>query len=300
MSHFYLTLPSNSSTKYYPGNTLTRYTTRLHSSIDLSGEWEVGLSEITFPHSWLTIERGGGLITVSSNGFSTPELWAMPGFSTDIRLQPGYYESVHEVVREINKSISKIILPIITPPIAEPHQCAEPQPPGPHSCVFPQPPTFDFQLPKLKYNEISKRVHFSMYRSQVINFSQSLATILGLGNKQVPSQAKDEETWSWTGNRVSDITRGINSIFIYCDLLEHVPVGDTKAPLLRIIDARGENGETVHRSFDEPRYVPLQKRNFDSIELDIRDDLGNPVAFENGKLVTTLHFRQAKSPYFLG
>ena len=85
-------------------------------------------------------------------------------------------------------------------------------------------------------------------------------------------------------------------MMLYCDLLEHIPVGDTKDPVLRIVDA---NGEIVHRLYDEPRYIPLQKKNFDSIELDLRDDLGNPIAFKNGKLVVTLHFRQAKSAYFL-
>ena len=43
---FYLTLPSNSSMNYYPDNTLAHYTTALAQEVDLSGRWEVGLSEI--------------------------------------------------------------------------------------------------------------------------------------------------------------------------------------------------------------------------------------------------------------
>ena len=43
---FYLTLSSNSSMKYYPENTLAHYTTVLDQGVDLSGRWEVGLSEI--------------------------------------------------------------------------------------------------------------------------------------------------------------------------------------------------------------------------------------------------------------
>jgi len=52
MSRFYLTLPSNSLVDYYPQNTVAQYyrpTTNLTSSIELDDEWEVGLTEISFP-----------------------------------------------------------------------------------------------------------------------------------------------------------------------------------------------------------------------------------------------------------
>ena len=55
MSEFYLTLPSNSSMKYYPENTLTSFTTRLPNSIRLEGDWDVGLVEIQYPHNWYNI-----------------------------------------------------------------------------------------------------------------------------------------------------------------------------------------------------------------------------------------------------
>ena len=51
---FYLTLPSNSSMKYYD-NTLTQYRTKLIRSVNLSGSWEVGLAEIQYPHIWYNI-----------------------------------------------------------------------------------------------------------------------------------------------------------------------------------------------------------------------------------------------------
>ena len=51
MSRFYLTLPSNSSMDYYPQNTVAQYTTKLNSTIELDSDWEVGLTEISFPIS---------------------------------------------------------------------------------------------------------------------------------------------------------------------------------------------------------------------------------------------------------
>src|SRR3989442_1407967 len=55
MSHFYLTLPSNSSEKYYPDNTLAHFTTKLHNDVTLTGEWEVALAEIMYPRNWYNV-----------------------------------------------------------------------------------------------------------------------------------------------------------------------------------------------------------------------------------------------------
>ena len=101
------------------------------------------------------------------------------------------------------------------------------------------------------------------------------------------------------GERVCDIAAGINSLYVYCDVLEHVPVGDTKAPLLRIVEAKGSTHEVIHMIYDKPRYLPLQKKNFDSIEIDIRDCFGEKISFENGQVVVILEFNRAKNPYFL-
>jgi len=49
MSRFHLTLPSNSSMHYYSENTVARFATKLPNNINLDGEWEVGLSEISVP-----------------------------------------------------------------------------------------------------------------------------------------------------------------------------------------------------------------------------------------------------------
>ena len=61
----------------------------------------------------------------------------------------------------------------------------------------------------------------------------------------------------------------------------------------------GKSGERVQVVYDKPIYVPLQKKNFDSIEIDIRNDIGKPIPFEYGKVIVTLHFRLSKILYLL-
>ena len=52
MNHFYMTLPSDSSEKYFPDNTVASFTSRLSHGIRLDGDYEVGLAEFIYPYSW--------------------------------------------------------------------------------------------------------------------------------------------------------------------------------------------------------------------------------------------------------
>lgn len=53
---FFLTLPSNSSMKYFPDNTLSSFKVLLPRMFTLSSDfqWEIGLSEIQYPISLQT------------------------------------------------------------------------------------------------------------------------------------------------------------------------------------------------------------------------------------------------------
>jgi hypothetical protein len=65
MSHFYLTLPSDSSSKYFPENTTASFKTKLSDRIDLDGEYEVGLAQFIYPHSWYNFNNNDKTLSVS-------------------------------------------------------------------------------------------------------------------------------------------------------------------------------------------------------------------------------------------
>ena len=88
-----------------------------------------------------------------------------------------------------------------------------------------------------------------------------------------------------------DLYRGFNSLYVYCDAAEAIPVGDTKAPLLRVVDAARNFGDLIHRLYTTPQYVPVSRKEFNTMEIYIRDGTGRPVPFEFGKVIATLHFR---------
>ena len=54
-SEFYVTLPSDSSMQYFPDNKTSNFVTKLSRTLQLNGEWGVGLAEIDYPHTWYNI-----------------------------------------------------------------------------------------------------------------------------------------------------------------------------------------------------------------------------------------------------
>jgi len=134
------------------------------------------------------------------------------------------------------------------------------------------------------------------YQSQVkmtVDFSPDFARFSGLRSDETYVTGDDV-----ISEREPNMSSNIRSVYVYCDLLEHVPVGDTKAPLLRIVDKSTEREGNVHRVFNPTLYVPLQKKCFDTVEIDMMVDTGDPVPFLSAKSFVVLEFRRVIHPYF--
>ena len=68
--------------------------------------------------------------------------------------------------------------------------------------------------------------------------------------------------------------RGFNSLYVYCDAVEAIPVADIKVPLLRVVDAAGNFGDLVRRLYTTLQYGPVSRKEFNAVQTDIRDDTG--------------------------
>ena len=279
MTHFYLTLPSNSSQQFFPDNTLTEFTTKLSSTIELTNEWEVGLAEIMFPRSWYNIPKRGLNIEIDygqcyDNTYDVTPLESI-NCILRIHLKGGFYNSMEQLVQELNQSTIKTFTTL--------------RPTTDHLIT---PPVF-------YYKDITRRINIALPPGMNMKFPPLLESILGLSPSQNPLYNESKETINIKGNMSCDMQAGIHALYVYCDLLQFTHVGDIKAPLLRVVNSKGEAGDVVTRYYERPRYVPLQKKNFDSIHIIIRDDLGKKILFENGKLLLTLHFRRTQNQYLI-
>jgi len=94
--------------------------------------------------------------------------------------------------------------------------------------------------------------------------------------------------------RTTNLQAGIYNLFCYSTLVQNTLVGDTHAPLLRIVPVRGDVGEYLYETFDDRQYLPLQSNNFNVINVLIGDRLGNKIKFNHGSapVILVLHFKR--------
>ena len=94
---FYMKLPSNASMKLRPDNTLAHYITDLPKRIDLTGEWECGLAEIQYPHTWYNVTQEDVWFFLSENDAT--------GRIPSTQLSSGYYNDPLTLMYHINKGM---------------------------------------------------------------------------------------------------------------------------------------------------------------------------------------------------
>ncbi|GFW99332.1 uncharacterized protein TNCV_3981561 [Trichonephila clavipes] len=69
-------------------------------------------------------------------------------------------------------------------------------------------------------------------------------------------------------------------------------VGDTQAPLLRIVRNKGQDGETISQYYDRPQYLPLVRHSFQTIQAELKLKSGDFNPFERGQIGSGLtHYK---------
>ena len=91
---------------------------------------------------------------------------------------------------------------------------------------------------------------------------------------------------------VIDMAQAFYSLCVYTNVVDSRVVGDSVAPLLRIVPLEGKHGDVVSKSFGNVH------KEFKTIDIDIRDDTGRRVPFERYKVTVTLHVRRRKPSFF--
>ncbi|GFW50631.1 uncharacterized protein TNCV_2889331 [Trichonephila clavipes] len=88
-----------------------------------------------------------------------------------------------------------------------------------------------------------------------------------------------------TGKANSLLMHGLifQFFYVYSDLISPQIVGDTQAPLLRIVRTKGKDGETISQYYDRPQYLPLVRHSFQTIQSELRLNSGDFVPFERGE-----------------
>ena len=215
MTDFYLILPSNSSMFYYPENTLSDFTTRLPNPISLTGDWEVGLVEIQYPHNWFNVP--------SEESARTFRLRCRINDKTNshtFRIPDGYYPTIQSLLEAIQSKANRLSTNSI----------------------------------QLNFSELRQKVSMDVNNCK-LTVPPHIRRMLGMSSFTTVSSSQT------IGDSAVDM-QPVNSLYVYCDVIEPRVVGDSQTPLLRIVPAKGKYGELITQTYENIHYVRVQTKTF--------------------------------------
>ena len=98
---FYVTLLSNSSTSFYPDNTIANFRTKLPQSLQFNVPYEVGIIEIQCPKTWTSFSlKDAEFVAFDKKTNRRSKLTAPLGF----------YTSMHQIIGKINECLSACVV----------------------------------------------------------------------------------------------------------------------------------------------------------------------------------------------
>ena len=235
---------------YYPDNKISQFVTQLPQPIRLEGQWEVGLVEIIYPHTWFNIphREEDRTFTVQAPDPTRPGHYVGYTFI----LPKGFY-TIETLLLRIEDKANRVLNLTTNERV------------------------------RLSYDPVT-RVVSSDLNDLALYVPEAMKSMFGITFDAFNPRRNQSDT-------VIDMDP-LNSLYIYCDLVEPRVVGDTSVPLLRVTPAEGKHGEMVCKTYENVHYIPVQRKQFQTLEIYIRDDTGHRVPFECGKSIVTLHFRR--------
>jgi hypothetical protein len=306
----------------YPDNKISSFKTKLPAPIDLQDGrvWEVGLTDIIYPKTWLNNQRDdpGEYIEFWEWSPTAPppdpedafnsKLTSLFGGSsgsggpksTKIDLPPGYFSTPQDVVDALNRLLPTQDLSFLW-----------------WRELSALTMTLRNRLIKVRMGAgLRKRLGFDENRA--VRFNQNAGysgddylgpmlltsglnadvVVMTDGKLLQESTTHSPPTGikeiTYTSTHPPDLHGNLTALFVYCNLVQERPVGDSMVSLLRVVPAKGKQGDTVNIAFQPVHYLALNQTYFQTVEIDIRDDTGRLVPFEAGRVVVTLHLRPQK------
>lgn len=258
MKEFFVTLISNSSCNIYSWNKASSFTVQLPRKICLNENWVVGLAEIQFSYNFFNVSENNNSFTYSNGSFTSKR-----------SIENGFYNSVSDILVEVLNQTRDIGDWIEFDPVTNRVRvkCTE-------AIKNPHPLSND------KTNELRS-----------IKFHGRLALQLGF----VPDgNVLDHLLSPYIGNVYFGIP---DQMFIYCDIVEPQLIGYESSQVIKIVnttETENKFGNPCYRGFQKIHYIPVMRKEFDRIEIEIRDITGEHFPFRHGISTVKLHFKEVQ------
>ena len=316
---FYVSLESNADLQNHPKNTQNSFKVTLQSPIDLRGEWETGLAQLIFPHSWheAVISQANQhhhhlfLIKLHIKGDAGDDN-KKDGYWRDLHIKPTQYHTIKDLLLAIRlateESKSGAVEFIYRPlhPRSLIGQDKKEKDYGPidinHlriNCTDGNVLALPAELGTILSYDIEGLRKYSPHLG--ISITPNMDGRQWLIISTSPSRKYDARQYiparldENISLKIVDAERDIGlfqNIYINSDLIQTQFVGDTRANVLRIIAPQQEKGQVETFNFAPIFYFPLRVVKFNTIEINITGDTGRLVPFDGGVVVIVLHLRR--------
>ncbi len=286
---FYVTLPSNSSMDLFPNNTISNFSVALKEPIRLDTYYEVALVEMTYKHSW-SLNVGKLFIDLIE-----------PAYLDSFNLVYHDGENIKNFAYRLNGEITQFYLEkeynrrfnIFQNNTTEENTLL----PSSNFSVSNQDYKVIEEIKALQWFKNLPTFLADSYRFVIhiagkaqVRFNGKIINILNLQEKWY--QASENVKWIYSGIIDDPNPNLIQSLFVYCDIIDYQYVGDAYVPLLRNVVVENSFPKTAIAHYDNPHYVNINKSEINTIHVEIRDDTGEKIKFDQGKVIIKLHFRQ--------
>ena len=312
---FYISLESNADLKNHPNNTQNNFKVTLQTPIDLRDEWETGLAQLIFPHSWHeeVIKQANEhhhhlfLIKLHIKGDAGDDK-TKEGYWRDLHIKPTQYhkikdlllairlateESKHGAVQFIYRGLGGVG---VGEAVDINHLRINCTAGNLLALPIELATILSYDVEKMKNEKWTSYSGISIQRLLVGDKTKEWCVIStslrqSWTHKQfIPSPLSEN-----ISVKLIDAEKDIGlfqNMYINTDLIQTQYVGDTRANVLRIIAPVQEKGQVETFNFAPIFYFPLRVVKFNTIEINITGDTGQLVPFDGGVVVVVLHLRR--------
>ena len=315
---FQITLPSNVCKDEFPENKSNSYKTKLFKRLDLPGRAEVALIDVQFPPNWpnvlestelaviVELDSEGG--TEHASQHSSHEELEDPSptpfvkrvtqailqdptlgrLANIISMPSGHYQSIDDLGKTIMRRWNEFA--VDSELLHNFHMKFDYEPILHHARITCNGPG------KMHFVTASPYLMETLFRFQRTNTVESVQPDNDLTGPSfltytLPLRSKNPSTLEY-----------LSSIYVYSNLARYQLIGNTEAPLLGIVpiqasegEIKTQKGDQQYYAFNPTYYIPLVKKEFDTIEIELKTDFNTPFPFAedgNSRVVCRLHFRK--------
>lgn len=242
MESFTIELHSSASGDVFPLNSSASFSNLLPEQINLDGQWEVALTEISYPSKIFNVTRGQFEIVVESREVKQSQIF---------NISSGFYHSIDSLIEAILKKIFDL------PPYKK--------------YIDKVSSLFTCTVDPLT-NQLQINGHDGF---DLVLLSEDLQHIFGY----FPSEFGININQNSSTPLSFDIQR-FHSILIYTDFINSSIVGDTKAPILKTFAIENSSNSGIRsKTFKQLDFRSILKHSIHSITVELRSPTGELIPF---------------------